>query len=316
VARVIASRLRLTAVTLVLVSFVLFAVSEVLPGDPGRTVLGPYASQAQVDQVNREFGVDRPLPVRYGSWIGDFATGDWGTSYQLDEEVTPLVLRRLLNSLLLGMFAFLVVVPTSILFGAFAGLRSGRWPDRVLSVGGLSMLALPEFVTGVVLIVVFAVQLQWFPVSSTVPSWNPVDVVRQFLLPSIPLMFVLFGYISRMARAGTADTAAAAYTRTATLKGLPRRRVVVHHIMRNAMLPTITVVGSQIGYLVGGLVVIETLFNYPGIGKLALDAAIGHDLPVLEACVLITALLVALANLTADLLYSVLDPRIRIQRAT
>jgi peptide/nickel transport system permease protein len=313
--RVIVNRLGLTAITLVLVSFVLFAVSEVLPGDPGRTVLGPYASQAQVDQVNHKFGVDRPLPVRYGSWIGDFATGDWGTSYQFNQKVAPLLADRLANSMLLGLFAFLVVVPASILLGTFAGLRRGRWPDRALSIGGLSMLALPEFVTGIVLIIVFSVQLGWFPVSSTVPSWNPIDIVRQFLLPSIPLIFVLFGYVSRMARAGVVEADAAGYTRTATLKGLPRRRVVLQHVMRNAMLPTISVVGAQVGYLVGGLVVIETLFNYPGIGKLALDAATAHDLPLLEACVLVTALLVAVANLGADLLQSVLDPRIRLRGA-
>jgi peptide/nickel transport system permease protein len=153
-------------------------------------------------------------------------------------------------------------------------------------------------------------------VASDVPSWNPVDIVRQLLLPSIPLVFVLFGYISRMTRAGTIDALEANYTRTATLKGLSRRAVIGRHVLRNALLPTITVVSVQLGYLIGGLVVIETLFNYPGIGKLALDSAIGHDLPVLEACVLVTALLFALANLAADLLYGVLDPRIRLGAAT
>lgn len=314
--RFILKRLGLTAVTLVLVSVIIFAVSEVLPGDPGRTVLGPFASQAQVAKVNHEFGVDRPLPVRYGDWVSKFARGDWGRSYQLDEDVMPLVLNRLGNSLALALFAFILVVPFSIGLGVFAALRDGRWQDRLLSISGLSMLALPEFVVGVLVIVVFAIQLEWLPVSSGVPSWNPVDIVRQLLLPSIPLMFVLFGYISRMARAGTVEALEANYTRTATLKGLSRRSVIGRHVLRNAMLPTITVVSAQIGYLVGGLVVTETLFNYPGIGQLALNAAIGHDLPVLEACVLVTALIIALANLVADVLYAVLNPRIRVQPAT
>ena len=305
-------RLGLTAVTLVLVSLVIFGVSEVLPGDPGRTILGPYATEQQVARVNHELGVDRPLPVRYADWLGRFAQGDWGRSYKLGEDVLPIVGDRLANSLVLGLFAFLLVVPLSIALGVYAALREGRWPDRVLSIAGLSMLALPEFVIGVVLIVVFAIGLGWFPVSSTVPTWNPVDVVRQLLLPSIPLVFVLFGYISRMTRAGTLEALRANYTRTATLKGLPRRRVLTRHVLRNALLPTITVVSVQVGYLVGGLVVIETLFNYPGIGKLALDAAVGHDLPVLEACVLVSALLFALANLVADLLYGVFNPRVRI----
>jgi len=316
VGRFVLKRLGLTAVTLVLVSIVIFAVSEVLPGDPGRTVLGPYASQAQVNKINHQFGVDRPLPVRYGDWVSKFVRGDWGQSYRLDEGVLGLVVNRLGNSLVLGLFAFVLVVPFSIALGVFAALHDGRWQDRLLSVSGLSMLALPEFVVGVLVIVLFAIQLGWLPVSSNVPSWNPVDIVRQLLLPAIPLMFVLFGYISRMARAGTLEALQADYTRTATLKGLPRRTVIARHVLRNAMLPTITVVGTQVGYLVGGLVVTETLFNYPGIGKLALDAAVGHDLPVLEGCVLATALLFSLSNLCADVLYAVLNPRIRVRAAT
>jgi peptide/nickel transport system permease protein len=306
-------RLGLALVTLLLVSVVVFAASEVLPGDPGRTILGPLAQASQVQAVDRRLGVDRPLPVRYADWISRFVRGDWGRSYQLGGKVMPLVLNRLGNSFVLGLFAFAIIVPISVALGVLSALKEGRWQDRLLSVVGLSMLALPEFVIGVLVIVVFAIQLGWLPVSSTVPSWNPVDIVRQLLLPSIPLMFVLFGYISRMTRAGTIDALHANYTRTATLKGLPRRRVLVRHTLRNAMLPTITVVSVQVGYLVGGLVVTETLFNYPGIGQLALNAAINHDLPVLEACVLVTALVFALSNLLADILYAALNPRIRIR---
>ena len=143
------------------------------------------------------------------------------------------------------------------------------------------------------------------------PSANPVDIFRQLLLPSIPLMLVLFGYVSRMARAGTVEVLHSNYTRTAILKGLPRRTVIWRHVLRNSLLPTISVVSVQIGYLVGGLVVIETLFNYPGVGKLVLDSAVGHDLPVLEATVLMVAVLYSVANLVADLLYGVLNPRVR-----
>jgi peptide/nickel transport system permease protein len=313
--RFILRRLALTAFTLVLVSIVIFAVAEVLPGDPGRTILGPFATNEQVEQVNRELGADRPVVVRYADWVTDVLRGDWGDSYTLNEPVRPLVMERLGNSLLLGLFAFALVVPLSVALGVLAALREGGWQDRVISITGLSMLALPEFVSGVVVIVVFAVQLEWLPVSSDVPTWNPVDWVRQLLLPSIPLVFVLFGYISRMTRAGTIEALRSNYTRTATLKGLSRRSVVVRHVLRNALLPTITVISVQVGYLVGGLVVIETLFNYPGIGQLALDAAIGKDLPLLEACVLITALLFALANLAADILYGVVDPRVRLRTA-
>jgi peptide/nickel transport system permease protein len=310
--RFLLTRLGLVLVALVLVSIIVFVVAEILPGDVGRTILGPYASNEQVARLNHELGNDRSFFVRYADWISGFVTGDWGESVLHNRPVRPLVLDRLGNSLILGLFAFVLIVPISIAFGVMAALHHGKALDRVISVAGLSLIALPEFVAGVILLVVFAVELGWFPVSSSVPSANPGDVFRQLLLPSIPLMLVLFGYISRMARAGTVEALDSDYTRTAVLKGLPRRTVVWRHVMRNALLPTITVVSVQVGYLVGGLVVIETLFNYPGIGKLVLDSAQGHDLPVLEATVLTVAVIYMASNLVADVLYGVLNPRIRL----
>ena len=312
--RFLLTRLGLTLVTLLLVSILVFAVAEVLPGDVGRTILGPFASNEQVARLNHELGVDRPLPVRYVDWVSDFVTGDWGDSALLNTPARPIVLDRLGNSLILGLFALALIVPVSIGFGVVAALNYGRPLDRIISIGGLSLIALPEFVIGVLVLVVFAVKLGWFPASSTVPAANPVDVFRQLLLPSIPLMLVLFGYISRMARAGTVDVLHANYTRTAILKGLPRRTVIWRHVLRNSLLPTISVISVQVGYLVGGLVVIETLFSYPGIGKLVLDSAIGHDLAVLEATVLMVAVLYMVSNLVADLLYGVLNPRVRLAR--
>jgi peptide/nickel transport system permease protein len=313
VRRFLLVRLGLALVTLVLVSIIVFAVAEILPGDVGRTILGPYASNEQVERLNQDLGNDRSLPVRYGDWVSGFITGDWGESALLNRPVRPLVLDRLGNSLVLGLFALVLIVPFSIGFGVLAALHHGKALDRVISVTGLSLIALPEFVAGVILLVVFAVKLGWFPVSSAVPSANPVDVVRQLLLPSIPLMFVLFGYIARMARAGTIDALQSNYTRTAVLKGLPQRTVVWRHVMRNAILPTISVVSVQVGYLVGGLVVIETLFSYPGIGGLVLDSARGHDLPVLEATVLVVAVIYMASNFVADVLHGMLNPRIRLE---
>jgi peptide/nickel transport system permease protein len=309
--RFILKRVGLALITLVLVSIVLFLTAEVVPGDVGRKILGPYATQEQVELVNEELGLNRPLPARYLDWASDFARGDWGQSYLLNVDVQPLVLERLGNSLILGAYALLLVVPLSIALGVVAALNYGKVLDRLISVTGLSLLALPEFVAGVILIVVFAVTLGWFPASAAVPS-GPLDVFRQLTLPAIPLILVLFGYISRMARAGTVDALFSNYTRTAVLKGLPRRSVVWRHVLRNSLLPTISVVAVQIGYLVGGLVVIETLFNYPGIGKLIIDSARQNDLPVLEATVLISAVLFMVANLVADLLYGVLNPRVRL----
>jgi peptide/nickel transport system permease protein len=310
--RYVLRRLGLTLITLLLVSFAVFAAAEVLPGDVGRTVLGPYASRQQVDQLNHQLGTDQPLVRRYVTWAGNFVRGDWGESPIQRVEVRPLVLDRLKNSLILGAFALVLIVPVSVALGVLAALKYGKALDRIISISGLSFVALPEFVVGVVVIVVFAVQLGWFPTSSQVPSADPVDIVRQCLLPSIPLMFVLFGYISRMARAGTIEALRSNYTRTAVLKGLPHRHVIVRHVLRNSLLPTITVVSVQVGYLVGGLVVVETLFNYPGIGQLILNAATGHDLPTLEAAVLMIALIYTVSNLVADVLAAYLNPRVRL----
>jgi peptide/nickel transport system permease protein len=312
VGRFIARRIGLTLVTLVLVSVVVFAAAQVLPGDVGRTILGPYASQAQVTALDHTLGTDRPLPIRYADWASSFARGDWGISPVQNTAVRPLVLDRFKNSVFLGVFALVLIVPFSIAMGVVAALHHGRALDRIISIAGLSFIALPEFVIGVVLLVIFAVKLGWFPVISQVPGTNPLDWFRQLLLPSIPLMFVLFGYVSRMARAGTVEALGSNYVRTAVLKGLPMRTVVWRHVLRNALLPTITVVSVQVGYLVGGLVVIETLFSYPGVGQLILTAANGKDLPTLEAAVLLVAVVYMVSNLVADVLYAVLNPRVRL----
>ena len=310
--RYILKRLGLTVITLVIVSVVVFTAAQLLPGDVGRTILGPYASQQQVDALDHSLGTDKPLPVRYWNWATDFVRGDWGVSPVQNVEVRPLVLHRLRNSLILGAFALVLIVPFSIFMGVVAALNYGKTLDRVVSITGLSFIALPEFVVGVILIVVFAVQLGWFPTSSQVPGTDPVDWFRQLLLPALPLGFVLFGYISRMARAGTVDALQSNYVRTAILKGLPRRYVVWRHVVRNSMLPTITVVSAQVGYLVGGLVIVETRFAYPGIGQLILESATGHDLQTLEAGVLMMAIIYCVANLIADITYGLLNPRVRL----
>ncbi len=310
--RFILRRIGLTLVTLVIVSMTVFAAAQLLPGDLGRTILGPYATKAQVDALNHQLGADKPLPVRYWNWASDFVRGDWGTSPVQNVEVRPYVLGRFKNSLILAAFAFVLIVPLSIAFGVLAALNYGKAIDRCITITGLSVIALPEFVMGVFLIVVFAVQLGWFPVISQVPGTNPVDWFRQLLLPALPLMFVLFGYVSRMARAGTVDALQSDYARTAVLKGLPRRTVVRRHVLRNALLPTITVVAVQIGYLVGGLVVVETLFAYPGIGSLAYDSVQANDITMIESIVLFTAVLYMVSNLVADILYAALNPRVRL----
>lgn len=314
--RFLVRRLVLMVVTLLVVSIVIFLLAQIVPGDVGRTILGPYATPDQVAALDHKLGYDKPILVRYLSWLGHFVTGQWGDSTLLQEPVGDLLGDRLLNSLQLAAVAIVLIVPFSIGMGVAAGLREGTKFDRVVTTLGLSLTAIPEFVSGVVLLVIFAASLRWFPVSAAFPSSaGPIERLHHLLLPSIPLMFVLFGYIARMARAGTIGVVEAPYYRTAVLKGLPRREVVRNHVLRNALPPTITVVGLQVGYLAGGLVVIETLFNYQGVGKLLLDSAVGHDVPVLETTALLIAVMIMVANLLADLSYGLLNPRIRLQAA-
>jgi len=195
----------------------------------------------------------------------------------------------------------------------FAGLRQNSFLDRSITISTLSMTVIPEFVSGVVLLYIFAVWLKWLPVTAMPPEGSPF-VYRFFylILPAIPLMFLELGYIARMACVGTVQVLAMPYIRTAVLKGLPRRRVIFGHVLRNAMVPTVTVIGSQVGWLLGGLVVVETLFVYPGIGKLMVDAAKTHDVVMLEASVLVVAVIYMVANLIADIVVALLNPRIRM----
>jgi peptide/nickel transport system permease protein len=290
-----------------------FALAEVLPGDVGRSILGPYATQEQVEILNKELGADRPLYERYVSWAVGFVTGDWGVSPLLNIPVRPTVMKALGNSLLLAGFALVIIVPVSIVLGVFAGLRKDSFLDRGITVSSLSMTVIPEFVSGVILLYIFAVWLKWLPVTAIPPDGSPfVDRFYYLILPAIPLMFLELGYIARMARVGTVQVLAMPYIRTAVLKGLPRHRVVFGHVLRNAMVPTVTVIGSQVGWLIGGLVVIETLFVYPGIGKVMVDAAQTHDVVMLEASVLVVAVIYMVANLIADIVVALLNPRIRM----
>ena len=310
--RLILRRLAWMVPTVWVVSILIYVLAEVLPGDPGRTILGRFATVQQVAALDRQLGVDRPLVVRYGAWLEGFVTGHWGSSVILRTPILPLVTGRLWNSVQLALVALVITVPLSLGLGVIAGLRRDSALDRVISVSGLSLLGIPEFVSGVVLLVVFAVSLRVFPATAQFPPGTSfVGRLHYLILPAIPLMFALFGYVARMARAGTIDALESSYVRTAVLKGLPWRHVVVHHVLRNSVLPSITVIGFQIGWLVGGLVVIETLFNYPGIGSLMLQSALDHDLPVLEATVVVVACIYVASNLAADVLLAVLNPRIR-----
>jgi len=294
-----------------------FFGGQILPGNVGRAILGPFAEESAVQALNHSLGLDRPYLVQYWDWISNFVQGDMGTSYVFRSPVAPFVLDALVNSLKLAAVAFILVVPLAILGGVIAALNVNRPLDRIISLSGLTATVLPEFVTGIVLILIFGIWLKWLPIAAAWPEGSGFWMqLYHLILPSLPLLLVLFGYIARMARAGMIEALESDYTRTAVLKGLPWRTVIRRHVLRNALMPTITVIATQAGYLIGGLVVVETLFRYQGIGSLIYTAARGKDFPMLEAGILIIGIVFATATLLADITYSLLNPRIRLGAET
>jgi peptide/nickel transport system permease protein len=311
--RFILRRIGLAVITLVLLSILVFIGTQLLPGDVGRRILGPFATQEAVDALNARLGTDRPVHIQYWDWITSAVTGDLGFSISFSRPVNELMGRALANSLKLAALAFVIVVPLALLGGIIAALKRGTLTDRIITVGGLSATVIPEFVSGIVLIVVFAVLLGWLPGTAAAPPGSGLFTqMRYLILPAIPLVLVLFGYIARITRAGVIEALDADYTRTAILKGLPRSKVIRRDVLRNALLPTIAVIASQVGYLIGGLVVVEVLFGYQGVGKLLFDAARNADFPLLAGGVLVVGVAFQVSMLLADIAYSILNPRIRI----
>jgi len=306
-------RLGLMVLTLWILTLIVFFAGQIIPGDPARATLGQFAAPSAVQALDQQLGVNRPLLTRYLSWLGGLLHGNFGTSYAYRTPVEPFIRAALINSVKLAVLAFVIVVPLGIIGGVIAALRAGRGTDRAISVTGLSLSTVPEFVSGIVLLIVFGVELKWLPVTASAGAGaSALQQLRHLILPAIPLVFVLFGYIARMARAGTIEALNSDYTRTAVLKGLPQATVIRRHVLRNSLLPTITVIATQTGYLIGGLVVVETLFNYQGLGNLIYKAAVAKDFPMLEAGVLIIGVVYVVATLIADLLLTLLNPRLRL----
>jgi peptide/nickel transport system permease protein len=314
--RYILKRLGLAAITLFLLSMIVFGLSQLLPGNVARAVLGQFATQEAIDSLNHQIGADRPAIVQYLDYMSGFVRADLGTSLAQQVPVWSILQPALVNSLKLAALAFVIVVPLSILGGIVAGLRAGSPRDRSITIFGLSMSAMPEFVTGIILILVFTIWLGWLPVTA---QWDEgagaLTQIKHLLLPSICLALVLFGYIARITRAGVIEAADADYTRTAYLKGLPTRTVIRRHVLRNALLPTIAVVATQTSYLVGGLLIVERLFNYQGIGVQVYLSAEQKDFTVLTSGVLVLGLVVLVVTLIADIVYGLLNPRVRFGMA-
>ena len=315
-ARFIAKRVALGLITLWLLSILVFFMANVLPGNVGRRVLGPFASPTAVAALNHQLGTDKPIVTQYVDQMKGYLKGDMGTTVATRQPVSDVLWPALGRSAKLAALAFIIVVPLSILGGVYAALHEGSLRDRVITVGGLSAAAVPDFVWAVLLLIIFSLGLGLLPSTAAFPDGSgPLTQIKYLLLPAFCLVFVLFGYIARMARAGTVESLDADYTRTAVIKGLPERTVLRRHVLRNSLLPTIAVIATQVGYLMGGLVVIELIFNYQGIGQMIFRAATQKDFPSLEAAVLVVGVVFLVSTLIADILYSILNPRVRLGSA-
>jgi peptide/nickel transport system permease protein len=305
-------RLGIALLLAVLVSMLVFAATQVLPGTTADAILGRTATAEQKAIYTRELGLDRPLYSQYWSWFSGVLQGDLGRSVANQQTVTSFVSSRLSNSLILAGVTLLVLVPGSVLLGAWAGVRRGKAADHVISGMSLGLIALPEFVTGTILAAIVAVSLKLVPPTSIIPiGASPLSQPSLLVLPVVTLCLAGSAYIVRMLRAGVIESMSSDYVQAARLNGINERRVIFHHALRNSLAPTVQVVALTVQFLIGGVVVVETVFSYPGLGAGLVGAVIGRDIPVVQSVTLLLALVYIVINLIADLVVVLLVPKLR-----
>ncbi len=314
-ATLLLQRLGLSVLLLWAVSVVVFLGIEALPGDFAQTYLGQSATPQAVANIRAELGLDRPALTRYLEWLGGVAQGDFGKSWASGNSVTEQIGLRLGNTLFLAFWAALVSVPLAVGLGMLAVHFRDRWPDRVINVISLGAISLPEFFVGYILILFIAVQGGWVTFPSTVYAGMSFGQrLEAIILPCATLVLVVLAHMMRMTRAAIISVMSSPYIETAELKGLDTLRIIAHHAAPNAVAPIITVVALNLAYLVVGVVVVEVVFVYPGMGQYMVDAVTVRDMPVVQACGLIFASVYILLNMTADILGIITNPRLRHPR--
>jgi peptide/nickel transport system permease protein len=312
--KLILIRIGLGILTLFLVSIVVFAATQALPGDTARAILGREAvNTARYDALREQLGLNKPLAQQYLGWLGGVVTGDLGNSLVQDQPVTQLLGRRVLNTFILVFVAALLSIPISLLLGSLTALRRDGRFDISVSIGSLSLAALPEFVIGIILILLFATQVfNWLPAVSRVDPDVPISQqLELFILPAVTLTLAVAPYMTRILRASTIEVLESEYVMMARLKGLPERLVLNRHALPNALAPMLQVTALNLAWLAGGVVVVEYLFAFPGIGSLLVDSVANRDMPMVQAITLIIAAVYVVANLTADILTILVSPRLR-----
>jgi peptide/nickel transport system permease protein len=313
--RMVGSRLLSLAPVLFGLCVLSFALLALVPGDPVTAMLGMEANPAAIATLRAKYALDQPLPLRFAAWFGHVLIGDLGRSIQTGRPVTAMVFTALVPTLQLGLAALVVSLCIAIPAGIIAAARRNSAADLAASIVALTGLSLPSFWLGILLILALSIRLPLLPSSGYVPLLTyPLDALRHLILPALTLGVAMAAATMRMTRAAMLDVLSMDYIRTARAKGLSRRRVVWRHALRNALLPVVTLVGLQLGQLLGGVVITESVFAWPGIGKLTVDAIFARDYPVVQGAILVTATLFVLINLGTDLLYGVLDPRLRVRR--
>jgi peptide/nickel transport system permease protein len=309
--RLVARRLALGLITLWAVSLLIFAATEILPGDVATAILGQSRTPEAVAAIRASLGLNRPAYIRYGDWLAHFVRGDIGKSLANQRDIAPEIRDRLGNTLFLAGVAACVSVPLSILLGLLAAIRQDSVFDRVVNAVTLATISVPEFFIGYVLIIVFAVKLDWFPslamISADMGFWDRLDAVA---LPAATLVLVVLAHMMRQTRASVLSILASPFIEMAVLKGIPKWRIVLQHALPNALAPIINVVALNLAYLIVGVVVVEVVFVYPGMGQLIVDSVSKRDVPVVQTCGLIFALTYVGLNMIADLLGILSNPRL------
>jgi peptide/nickel transport system permease protein len=310
--RLVGQRLLMGVLLLLAVSVLIFVGTQVLPGDVASSILGQQATEQNLANLRAELGLDRPAVERYFDWLGGFATGDLGRSLANKQPVIKLIGTRLENTLFLAAATAAIAVPLALLLGVISARYRDRWPDRAINIFSLSAISFPEFFVGYLLMLVFALELAWVsPLSTVRPGMDLFQRMEAIALPIATLTFAVLAHMQRQTRAAVLNVMGSAYIETAELKGIRPINIIVRHAMPNAVAPIINVVMLNLAYLVVGVVVVEVIFVYPGLGTLMVDAVGFRDVPVVQTTGLIFAATFILLNIVADVVGLVANPRLR-----
>ena len=308
------NRLGTMLLTMLVISMLVFVIAEVVPVDPARSALGPYAPQEAVDDLRDRMGLDRPAAVRYFDWITGILRGDFGESIHYQRPVGDLVAVRVQRSLALAGLGFVFMIPLGLALGCIAGITENRIPDRIISLISSIFVSVPSFASGIFLIVIFSLWLDWFPgVSMPDPDAGVFESAQKLILPVLVLALDEIGYLARMTRVSMAEVMHSDYIRTAVLKGISRWQVIWRHALRNALIAPFTAIMLHVNWLIGGVVVVEVLFNYPGLGRLLLDAAMRNDITLLMGGTLVLTFVAVATQVLADIGLYFMNPRIRFE---